>query len=69
MGKKMNMYRFMAGKPEGERSPGRPRRRWIDNIKMDLLEIRLGGIYCIGLAQGRYSWRAIVNSLIIIWAP
>jgi hypothetical protein len=41
MGLKRNMYRVLVGKPEGKRPPGRPRRRWIDNIKMDLLEIRL----------------------------
>jgi hypothetical protein len=39
MGEKRNVYRLLVGKPEGKRSLGRPRRRWIDNIKMDLSEI------------------------------
>jgi hypothetical protein len=44
MGKKRNLYRLLVGKPEGKRPPGRPRRRWIDNIKMDFLEIGLGDV-------------------------
>jgi hypothetical protein len=44
MGEKANAYRLLVGKPEGKRPPGRPRRRWVDNIKMDLLEIDCGGV-------------------------
>jgi hypothetical protein len=44
MGEKRKVYRLVVGKPEGKRPLGRPRRRWIDNIKMDLLEIRWGGV-------------------------
>jgi hypothetical protein len=60
MGEK-NVYRLLVGKPEGKRPLGRLRRRWINNIKMDLLEIELTVVDWIGLAQDRYSWRAFVN--------
>jgi hypothetical protein len=50
----MNVYRLLAEKPEGKRPLGRPRRRWIDNIKTGLLEIGLSVVDWIGLAQGRY---------------
>jgi hypothetical protein len=53
MGKKRNAYRFLVGKPEGKRPLGRPRRRWVDNIKIDLLEIGWGDVDWIGLAQDR----------------
>jgi hypothetical protein len=58
-----NVYRLLVGKLEGKRPLGRPRCRWIDNIKMDLLEIGLSVVDWIGLAQDRYRWRAIVNSV------
>jgi hypothetical protein len=60
-GEKSNAYRLLVGKPEGKRLLGRPRRRWVDNIKMDLLEIGLGDVDWIGLAQDRDKWRALVN--------
>jgi hypothetical protein len=60
---KRNMYRLFVGKPEGEKLLGRPRHRWIDNIEMDLLEIGLGVVDWIGLAQGGYSWRALANGV------
>jgi hypothetical protein len=53
MGEKRNVYRLLVGKPEGKRPLGRPRRRWIDNIKKDLLEIGLDVVDWIGLAQDR----------------
>jgi hypothetical protein len=53
MGEKRNAYRLLVGKSEGKRPLGRPRRRWVDNIKMDLLEIGWGGVDWIGLAQDR----------------
>jgi hypothetical protein len=56
MGEKRNMYRLLVGKPQGKRPLGRPRHRWIDNIKMDLLEIGLGVLDWIFLAQIRYRW-------------
>jgi hypothetical protein len=63
MREKRNVSRLLVGKPEGKRPLGRPRRRWIDNIKMDLLEIGLNVVDWIGLAQDRYRWRALVNSV------
>jgi hypothetical protein len=55
------VYRVLVGKPEGKRPLGRPRRRWEDNIKMDLQEVGCGGMDWFGLAQDRESWRALVN--------
>jgi hypothetical protein len=63
MGEKRSVYRLLVGKPEGKRPLGRPRRRWMNNIKMELLEIRLSVVDWIGLAQDRYRWRALVNSV------
>jgi hypothetical protein len=59
MGEKRNVYRLLVGKPEGRRPLGRPRRRWMDNIKMELLEVGLGGVDWIGVAQDRYRWKAL----------
>ena len=53
----------MMGKPEGERPLGRPRLRWEDNIKMELQEVRCGGMDWIKLAQDRDSWRVLVNAV------
>jgi hypothetical protein len=69
MGEKRNVYRLLVGKPEGKRPLGRPRRRWIDNIKMDLLEIGLNVVDWIGLAQDRYRRRALVNSVMNLRVP
>jgi hypothetical protein len=69
MGEKRNVYRLLVGKPEGKRPLGKPRRRWIYNIKMDLLEIGLSVADWIGLAQDRYRWRALVNSVINLRVP
>jgi hypothetical protein len=69
MGEKRNVYRIFVGKPEGKRPLGRPRHRWIDNIKMDLLEIGVNVIDWIGLAQDRYRWRAFVNSVTNLRVP
>jgi hypothetical protein len=68
-GEKRNVYRLFVGKPEGKRPLGRPRRRWIDNIKMDLLEIGLNVVDWICLAQDRYRWRALVNSVMNLRVP
>jgi hypothetical protein len=69
MGEKRNLYRLFVGKPEGKRPLGRPRRRWIDNIKKDLLEIRVTVVDWIGLARDRYRWRALVNSVMNLRVP
>jgi hypothetical protein len=66
---KRNVYRLLVGMPEGKRPLGRPRSRWIYNIKMDLLEIRVSVVDWIGLAQDRYRWRAIVNSVMNLRVP
>jgi hypothetical protein len=63
------VYRLLVGKPEGKTPLGRPRRRWIDNIKTDLLEIGLNVVDRIGLAQDRYRWRALVNSVMNLGVP
>jgi hypothetical protein len=55
-------YRMLVGKPEGKRPLGRPRRRWVDNIKMDFGETRWDGMDWIDLAQDRDQWRALVNT-------
>jgi hypothetical protein len=55
--------RFLVGKPEGKRPLGRNRRRWEDNIKMDLQEVECGVMDWINLAQNRDSWRALVNAV------
>jgi hypothetical protein len=63
MGEKRNVYTLLVGKIEGKRPLGRPRRRWIDNIKIDLLETGLSVVDWIGFAQDRYRWRALVNAV------
>jgi hypothetical protein len=60
---KRNTYRLLVGKPEGKRPLRRPRRRWVDNITMDLGEIGWGAVDWIGLAQDRNRWRALVNAV------
>jgi hypothetical protein len=69
MGEKRNMYRLSVGKPEGKRPLGRPRCRWIDKIKMDLLEIGLNVVDWIGLTKDRHRWRALVNSVMNLRVP
>jgi hypothetical protein len=62
-------YRLLVGKPVGERPLGRLRHKWIDNIKMDLVEIGLGGVDWIVLAQDRDECRALVNIVMNLWIP
>jgi hypothetical protein len=62
-GEKRNAYRIFVGKPEGKRPLGRPRRRRVDNIKMDLREIGWDGMDWIDLAQDRDQWRALANTV------
>jgi hypothetical protein len=68
-GEKRNSCRFLVGKPEGKRTLGRLRRRWLDNIRKDLVEIGWGDVAWIGLAQDRDKWRALVNSVLTLWIP
>ena len=63
MGERRGVYRVLVGKPEGKRPLGRPRRRWEDNIKMDLQEVGCEGVDWIELAQDRDRWRTLVNAV------
>jgi len=69
MGEGRGVCRGLVGKPEGKRPLGRHRRRWEDNIKMDLQEVRCGGMDWIELAQDRDRWRALVNAVMNPWVP
>jgi hypothetical protein len=69
MGEKRNAYRILVGMPEGKRPLGRPRRRWVDNIKMDLREIGGDVMHWIDLAQDRDQWKALVNTVINFRGP
>jgi hypothetical protein len=69
MREKRNVCRLLVGKPEEKRPLGRPRRRWMDNIKMNLLEIGVSVVDWICLAQDRYRWRAVVNSVMNLRVP
>jgi hypothetical protein len=60
MGEKRNAYRLLIGKPEVKKPLGRPRRRWVGNIRIDLGEVGWGEVDWIGLAQERGNWRALV---------
>jgi len=64
MGKESVVYRDLVGKPEGKRPLGRPRRRWVYNIRMDIQEVGCGYMDWIGLAQGRDRWRTLVRAVI-----
>jgi hypothetical protein len=69
MGEKTYAYMLLVGKPEGRMPLGRLRRRWVDNIRMDLVEVRWGDVAWIGLAQDRSRWRALVNSVLNLQVP
>jgi hypothetical protein len=66
---KRNAYILLVGKPEGKRPLGTPRRRWVDNIRMDLRVVGWGDVDWIGLAQDRNRWRAVVNSVLNLRVP
>jgi hypothetical protein len=68
-GEKRNSYRILVGNPEEKRPLGRLRRRWVDNIKMDLREIGWDGMDWIDLAEDRDKWRALVNAVINLRVP
>ena len=69
MGERKGVYRVLVGKPEEKKPLGRPRRRWEDNIKMDLQEVGCGVMDWIELAQDRDRWRALVNSVMYLRVP
>jgi hypothetical protein len=69
MGEKRNVCRLLVGKPEGKRPLGRPRCRWMYNIKMDLLEIGVNVVDWIGLVQDRYRSRALVKPVVNLRVP
>jgi hypothetical protein len=69
MGEKRNAYRILVRRPEGKRPLGRPRRRWVDKIKMALKEIGWNGTNWIDVAEGRDTWRALVNTIMNLRVP
>jgi hypothetical protein len=69
MVEKRNAYRLLVGKPEGKRPLRGPRRRWVDNIRMDLGDVGWGDVDWIGLAKDRNRWGAVVNSVLNLRIP
>jgi len=69
MGEERGVYRVLVGKQERRRPLGRPRRRWVDNIRMDLQEVRCGCMDWIGLAQDRDRWRTLVSAVMNLRVP
>ena len=69
MGEERGAYRVLVGKPEGKRPLGRPRRRWVNNIRMDLQEVGCGYVDWIGLAHDRDRWRTLVSAVMNLRVP
>jgi hypothetical protein len=69
MGEKRNAYRLLVRKPEGKRPLGRPRRRWVDNVRMDLGVVGWRDVDWTGLAKDRNRWRALLNSVLNLRIP
>jgi hypothetical protein len=68
-GVKRNAYRLLVGKPEGKRPLRRPRRRWVDNIRMNLGEVGWSDVDWVGLAKDRNRWRTLVNAVLNLRVP
>jgi len=69
MGEEKEVYRILVGNPEGRSPLGRPRRRWVDNIRMDLQDVGCGYMDWIGLAQDRDMWRTLVSAVMNLRVP
>jgi len=69
MGEERGAYRVSVGKPEGKRLLGRPRQRWMENIRMDLQEVGCGYMDWIGLTQDRDGWRRLVSAVMNLQVP
>ena len=69
MSEERGAYRVLVGKPEENRPLGRPRRRWVDNIRMDLQEVGCRYVDWIGLAQDRDRWRTLVSAVMNLRVP
>jgi hypothetical protein len=69
MGEERGVYRVLVGKPEGKRPLRRPRRRWVDNIRMDLQEVGCGYMDWIGLVQDRDRWGTVVSAVMNLRVP
>jgi hypothetical protein len=69
MGEERGVYRVLVGKPEGMRLMGRPRRRWVDNIRMDLQEVGCVYMDWIGLVLDRERWRTLVSAVMHLGVP
>jgi len=69
MGEESGVYRVLVGKPEGKRPLGKPRRRWVNNIRMDLQQVGCGYVEWIGLAQDRDRWRTLVSAVMNLRVP
>jgi len=69
MGEEMGVNRVLVQTPEGRRPLGRPRHRWVDNIRMDLQDVGCGYMNWIGLAQERDRWRMLVSAVMNLWVP
>ena len=69
MGEERGVYRFLVWKQEGKRPLGRPRCRWVDNIRMDMQEVGCGYMDWIGLTQDRDRWRTLVSAVVNLRVP
>jgi len=69
VGEERGVYRVLVGKLDGKRPLGRPRLRWVDNIRLDLQEVGCGYMDLIGLAQDRGRWRTLVSAVMNLWVP